>query len=212
MDARDVMATDVITVAPTASVHEVAALLLKYGISALPIVDCYGAAVGIISEGDLVRRAELNTEQPRRSWWLELLSNKSNETLAMEYVKSHAHTVGDIMTREVVTAVPETSLSEIAALLESNRIKRVPIMQDGRLVGIVSRANLIQALASSCEYENSGAASDSTIREKVMAAFKSRGMEQALYLEYNSTWEYCGVLGLCELSRRERRCTSRCIG
>ena len=102
----------------------VAALLLKYGISALPIVDCYGAAVGIISEGDLVRRAELNTEQPRRSWWLELLSNKSNETLAMEYVKSHAHTVGDIMTREVVTAVPETSLSEIAALLESNRIER----------------------------------------------------------------------------------------
>jgi CBS domain-containing protein len=172
MYARDVMAINVITVLPTASVRDVATLLLKHHISALPVVDPQGSLVGIISEGDLVRRAELNTDS-RRSWWLDLLSGRTNERLALEYVKSHARKVEDVMTRDVVTAKPSTPLRDIAALLEKKGIKRVPIVEDGKLVGIVSRANLIQALASSLQDDKQTAASDSVIRQKLMAKFES---------------------------------------
>jgi CBS domain-containing protein len=184
MIARDVMVTNVITVAPGASVREVANILFSNRISALPVVDEHGSLVGIISEGDLVRRAELETEH-RRSWWLEILANKSNEALAIEYVKSHACRVEDVMTREVITAKPTTPLRDIAALLEKNRIKRVPIVEDANLVGIVSRANLIQALATLRKESEQGTASDSIIREKVMAQFKSE--QWSKYATLNAT-------------------------
>ncbi len=172
MNASDVMAINVITVAPTASVREVATLLLNHHISALPVVDGEGLLVGIISEGDLVRRAELDTDH-RRSWWLDLLAGRTNEKLALEYVKSHARRVEDVMTRDVVTAEPGTSLRDIAALLEKKSIKRVPIVENGKLVGIVSCANLIQALATTTEEDKQIATSDLVIRQKVMAKFEA---------------------------------------
>lgn len=172
MKARDIMAVNVVTVGPEASVRQVADILFKNRISALPVVDEHGALIGIVSEGDLTRRAELETDD-RRSWWLEIFARKSEEKLAIEYVKSHGRRVKDIMTRKVVTAGPATSLRDIAALLEKNRIKRVPIVASGKVVGIVSRANLVQALASLHEGSRQSAASDSTIRKKVMAQFKS---------------------------------------
>jgi CBS domain-containing protein len=172
MNASDAMAINVITVAPAASVQEVATLLLNHHISALPVVDGEGSLVGIISEGDLVRRAELGTDH-RRSWWLDLLAGRTNERLALEYVKSHARRVEDVMTRDVITAPPGTPLRDIAALLEKKGIKRVPIVENGKLVGIVSRANLIQALASTAQEDKQITTSDSVIRQKVMANFKS---------------------------------------
>jgi len=172
MKASDVMSVDVITVPTAASVQEVAGLLLKHRISALPVVDEEGALVGIISEGDLVRRAEVDTDQ-RRSWWLDILANKTNEALATEYVKSHSRRVEDIMTRDVVTATPATPLRDIATVLEKHRIKRVPIVANGKLVGIVSRANLVQALASRGNKSEPASAQDADIRERVMAQFKS---------------------------------------
>jgi len=172
MKARDIMVMNVITVGPEASVRQVADILFKSRISALPVVDEHGELIGIVSEGDLARRAELETDY-RRSWWLETFARKSKETLAVEYVKSHARRVEDVMTRRVITATPGTPLRDIAALLEKNRIKRVPIVAKGKVVGIVSRANLIQALASLSEESKQSAASDSTIRQKVMAQFKS---------------------------------------
>jgi CBS domain-containing protein len=132
------MVRNVITVGPEASVREVADILFKNRISALPVVDEHGKLIGIISEGDLARRAELKTDY-RRSWWLEIFARKSKEALAIEYRKSHARRVKDVMTRKVITARPATSLRDIAALLEKNRIKRVPIVANGKLVGIVSR-------------------------------------------------------------------------
>jgi CBS domain-containing protein len=172
MKARDIMATNVMTVGPEASVRQAAEILFKNRISALPVVDEHGELIGIISEGDLARRAELETDD-RRSWWLEIFSRESKEKLAIEYVKSHARRVKDVMTRSVVTASPTTSLRNIAALLEKNRIKRVPIVAKGRVVGIVSRANLVQALAGLREEDPQSATSDSMIRKKVMAQFKS---------------------------------------
>ncbi len=146
MKAHDVMVSPVITVKAQATVKEVAEILLKHHISALPVVDKAGKLIGIVSEGDLMRRAELGTER-QRSWWLAALF-ADEATLAAEYVKAHGRKVADVMTKNVVTADTDAPLNAIATLLEKHSIKRVPIVHNGDLVGIVSRANLIQALAT----------------------------------------------------------------
>jgi CBS domain-containing protein len=166
MRAEDVMVTNVITVGPDASVHEVAALLLKHGISAVPVVDADGGVCGIISEGDLINRAESGTARPR-SWWLDAIASKN--ALADSYVRRHSSKVSDLMTRDVISASRGSSLAQLAETLERNRIKRVPVVEDGRLIGIVSRANLIQGLA---RLKNDGPQSkkinDSAIRDQIM--------------------------------------------
>jgi len=145
MKARDVMVSHVITVGPELDVKAVANTLVANGISAVPVVAMDGSIVGIISEGDLMRRAVSGAER-KRSWWLETFS--SAEQLMAEFVKAHGRKAKDVMTRRVISVDPDTSLQEIANLLEKHGIKRVPVLKDGRLVGIVSRANLVQALAS----------------------------------------------------------------
>ena len=197
MKASDVMTVDVVTVAPTASVQEVAKLLLAHRISALPVADQNGSLVGIISEGDLVRRTELGTDH-RSSWWLDILANRSNEELATQYVKSHSRRVEDIMTREIITATPATPLRDIAKLLEKHHIKRVPIVADGRLVGIVSRANLIQALASQRKPDQQDPTTDAAIRDKIMAQFKSESWSKHSTLNatvQGGTVELWGTVG-----------------
>jgi CBS domain-containing protein len=165
MKAADVMVTNVITVGPDTSVQEVAQILLSARISAVPVVEAGGELLGIVSEGDLMHRAEAGTGR-RRPWWLAAFLGK--EALAAEFVKEHSRRVTDVMTREVVTATPETSLSDIANLLEKNAIKRVPIVKDGKVVGIVSRANLLQALAVAGKKLEGTAPSDDSIRDKVI--------------------------------------------
>lgn len=145
MNASDVMGLNVITVAPDKSVREAAEIMLARRVSALPVVSESGELVGIVSEGDLMRHADAGTEQVR-SWWLRLLMGR--EMLASAYVKAHSRRVDDVMTRKVVSVSPTTPIREIAALLEGHRIKRVPVVADRKVVGIVSRADLIQMLAS----------------------------------------------------------------
>jgi CBS domain-containing protein len=167
MNAADVMVANVITVNVDATVPEVAGTLETNRISAVPVVDRQGKLVGIVSEGDLIRRSEIGTERSR-SWWLDALS--TNRTLAEEFVKSHSRWVSDVMTTKVISVKPETTLGEIASLLEKNRIKRVPVVQDGTVVGIVSRANLLHALASVMAQPVEGRVeSDASLREKVIA-------------------------------------------
>ena len=165
MKARDVMISSVISVKPSSSVHEAANTLLERRISAVPVVDDQGKLVGIVSEGDLLHRAEAGTER-RRSWWLRALTG--DETLAVEYTKVHGRKVSDVMTRNVITAAPDAPLHEIAALLEKNAIKRVPIVENGQVVGIVSRANLIQAVASARTHMDVPLP-DGAIRDALMA-------------------------------------------
>jgi CBS domain-containing protein len=166
MNASDVMVTNVITVGPEASVHDVARILLDARISGVPVVGKTGELLGIVSEGDLMHRVEAGTGR-RRSWWLAAFFGK--EALAAEFVKEHARRVTDVMTRDVITATPDTSLSTIASLLEKNAIKRVPIVKDRKVVGIVSRANLLQALACVGQKpEGATPEDDSTIRDKVI--------------------------------------------
>lgn len=170
MKARDVMASPVITMKPTSTVNEAAQIFVERHISGAPVVDDTGAMVGIVSEGDLLHRSEAGTQR-RRSWWLHLLTRK--ETLAADYIKEHARSVGDVMTRRVISASPDTPLREIARLLEKNRIKRVPIVENGRVVGIVSRANLIQALAVAPESQPP-ATSDSAISDQLIARLQNQ--------------------------------------
>lgn len=167
MKAADVMVRRVITVGPDTSVRDIVQLLLKNRISAVPVVGEDGKLVGIVSEGDLMRRPESGTER-RRSWWLDFFT--TSDTLAEEFAKSHALRAGDVMTSPVITAHPDTSLNEIADLLEKNGIKRVPVVKRGKLVGIVSRANLLQGLASVRKTASKKAVTnDAAIREKVIA-------------------------------------------
>ena len=170
MKARDVMVSAVITVRPSTLVKDLARIFLERQISAVPVLDDEGSLVGIVSEGDLLHRHEAGTER-KRSWWLRLLTDDA--VLAADYVKAHAQKVGDVMTRNVVTATPETELGDIAMLLEKHAIKRVPIMQDGQLIGIVSRANLIQAVAGS-RPELQMLLSDETIRDRLLAHLRSQ--------------------------------------
>src|SRR5215467_15887340 len=145
MRAIDVMVRDVMTVRPDTGVADATKLLAEHDVSALPVLDKDGNLVGVLSEADLIHRAEIGTEK-HRPWWLEAMTGAS--TLAEEFAKSHGKKVREVMTSGVISVTEETPLSEIAALFERKRIKRVPVVKDGKLVGIVSRANLIQALAS----------------------------------------------------------------
>jgi CBS domain-containing protein len=170
MRAIDVMTTDVITVVPDTTVQALATLLAERGISGAPVVDASGLLVGIVSEGDLLHRAEIGTarrhRERRRSWWLDHYASD----LAREYVKSHGRTVKDIMTRDVVTVTEDTDLGGVAALLEAKRIKRVPVTRDGKGVGIISRANLVRALASTKGAPSrEGEDDDRTIRARLLA-------------------------------------------
>ncbi|MDR6207916.1 CBS domain-containing protein [Paraburkholderia graminis] len=145
MRASDVMTTNVISVAPDVTIREVARIFVENKISGAPVLDAGGNVAGMICEGDLLRRSELGTDERSRKSWLDLWS-ASHE--ARDYVKTHAALVSDVMTAEVVTVQPDAPLGELASILETRHIKRVPVTQVGRLVGMVSRANLAQALES----------------------------------------------------------------
>ena len=145
MRANDVMVHDVVTVGFETDLAEAVKLMVEHDVSALPVVDAENNLVGILSEADLVHRVEIGTEK-HRPWWLEAVTGAG--TLAQEFAKSHGEKVGEIMTSDVVVVAEDTPLAEIASLLERKRIKRVPVTRDGKLVGVVSQSNLVQALAS----------------------------------------------------------------
>jgi len=171
MRAIDVMTTGVITIDPDTSVQAVAKLLSERGISGVPVVDAADRLVGIVSEGDLLHRVETGTERVagrRRSWWLDTIA--SDQELARDYIKSHGRTAKDVMTREVISVTETTDLADVAMLLDTKRIKRVPVLRDGKLVGIVSRANLVRALAASkTDPAAEPATDDRTIRAMLLA-------------------------------------------
>jgi CBS domain-containing protein len=145
MKARDLMTTDVVSIGQETSARHIAQLMLRHRISAVPVVDDDGRLAGIVSEGDLMRRAELGFPRSR-SWWLELLARP--EDVARDYAKAHGQRARNIMTREVVSVDEDTPVSSIAAILEEKRIKRLPILREGRVVGIVSRADLLHCIAT----------------------------------------------------------------
>jgi CBS domain-containing protein len=166
MRAVDVMVRDVVIIRPDTDVAEVIRLLAEHDVSALPVVDPAGNLVGVLSEADLIHRVEIGTEK-RRPWWQEAVTGAS--TLATDFAKSHGKKVDEIMTSGVISVSEDTPLSEIAALFERKGIKRVPVVRDGKLVGIVSRSNLIQALASAVGRMDQHDETDRQIRLELMS-------------------------------------------
>lgn len=173
MLAIDVMTPAVVTASPETTIPELCRLMLESRISALPIVDGKGEVVGLITEGDLLRRCESGTEK-KRTAWAELFV--SDSTLAAEYVKSHGRKAKDIMTTDVVAVSESTPLRAIADLFEAHGIKRVPVLREKRLVGMVSRANLLQSLVASIEAKRESAApiDDAAIRSRIVAEFADK--------------------------------------
>lgn len=167
------MTTDVATVRPQTPVDEIARLMLERRISAVPVVDPEGYVEGIVSEGDLIRRVGSRTTGPR-SWWLDLLAGR--EATVIDYMKSHGRVAGDVMTREVVTIGERTPLGKVATLLERHRIKRVPVVRNGRLVGIVSRANLLQGLIVARALGGAGTVADARIRKRIKDELERAGV------------------------------------
>jgi len=162
MNAADVMTTEVVSIGPETSVRHIAQLMLRHRISALPVLDDNGRVVGIVSEGDMMRRAELDGDR-HRSWWLNLLA--SPEEIASEYVRQHGQRAKDIMTRRVISVDERASVATVAAILEEKRVKRVPVLKDGRLIGIVSRADLLHGIVTA-KLDNS-ASGDEAMRRAV---------------------------------------------
>lgn len=171
MQAMKVMTRTVVTVPADATVWAAADILLGARVSAAPVVDADGRMLGIVSEADLLNRPELGTV-PARSWLQRLLTDES--VLARDYLRSHSHRVADVMTRQVVSVEERTGLKEIAALMQKHRIKRVPVVRDGKVVGIVSRANLLQGLLSREPQPSGTPAGDETLRTRVVAALASQ--------------------------------------
>jgi CBS domain-containing protein len=176
MRASDVMSTNVVTVSPEATVQELAALMGQFGISGVPVVDADKKLVGIISEGDLLFRSETATKrrtEKRRARWFDMFAWERER--ARDYVKSHGRVVGDLMTTDVITVDEATELGDIANLFETKRIKRVPVVRDGRVVGIVSRANLVRALvAAGTPAATARAEDDRTIRQKILTELQEQ--------------------------------------
>ena len=143
MKAKDIMTVEVVTATEDTPIQSIVASMLKNRISAVPIVDDRQGVIGIVSEGDLMNRPEAGTFRSR-SWWLSLIEDPTSQ--ANDFLKAYGNKAADVMTRKIVTAEEDEPVSSVAEKLERHRIKRVPVVRNGRLVGIISRANLLHCV------------------------------------------------------------------
>jgi CBS-domain-containing membrane protein len=165
MNASDVMTRNVVSVAPDATVAQAVEQMLERGISGLLVVDAAGVLAGVVTEGDLLRRDELGTER-RRSWWLRLIASPGRQ--AADFTRAHGRRVADVMTRDVVSVDADDPLEAIVALMEEHRIKRVPVLDDDHVVGVVSRADLLRALSVVARSGTGSAPDDRTMRDHIL--------------------------------------------
>jgi len=166
MNASDVMTSNVFSVSPQESLVVAAKLMLQRKISGLPVIDDLGELVGMVTEGDFLRRSEIGTKRERPKW-VEFFIGPGK--LADEYVRFSGRKVRDVMTRNVQTAAPETPLSEVVRIMERHHIKRLPVIEEGKIIGIVTRANLLDAMASFVDEVGPTRPEDTAIRERLLA-------------------------------------------
>jgi len=166
MKASEVMTRDVLTVGPQTAVAEAIRLMLDNSVSGLPVLADNGKVVGILTEGDLLRRSETGTER-HRPRWLEILMGPGR--MAGEYIRTHGRRVEEIMTTDLISVAPDTPLDEVVSLMERRRIKRVPVLDDDALLGIVSRADLLRSLLQALDAPHSEALGDDEILEQILA-------------------------------------------
>ena len=171
MRAHQIMTRPVITVAPETTIVEAANTMLQRHVSGLPVVDTAGKLVGIISEGDFIRRSEIGTQR-KRGRFLKFILGSGKE--ATDFVHEHGRKIAEIMTPEPLTIDEDTSLEEIVELMETNNVKRLPVMRGDKLVGIVSRSNLLQAVASLARQIPDPTADDDHIRNRIIDALEKK--------------------------------------
>lgn len=171
MNAQDVMTTNVVSVSPDTPVEKIARTLIDHRISAVPVIDEDTHVLGMVSEGDLMRRPESETHR-HTAWWLGLLTSPAEE--AAKFIKSHGRKASDVMTSPVITVEEDTRLEEVADILERLRIKRVPVLRKDKVVGIVSRANLLHGLVTA-KLAGGVTSRDEAIRNAVMEAISKEG-------------------------------------
>lgn len=169
MKAKDVMTRSVISVVPDDSITRAIRLMLQHRISGLPVIDVDGRLQGVVTEGDFLRRAETATQR-QRPRWLEFLISPGR--LASEYVETHGRKISDVMTADPVTVTEDALLEEVVALMEKRRIKRLPVMRGDSVVGILSRANLLHALAGLSDEAKPVSVDDQKIREAFLDELK----------------------------------------
>ena len=175
MEARQVMTSPILTISPGASLRQAIEMMLEKRVSGLPVVNEIGQLVGLISEGDLLHRSELGTER-HRSKWLDFLVGPGRS--ASDYVQSHSRRVADVMTTDIVTVQEATPLEEVVQIMEKRRIKRVPVVRDGGVSGIVTRSDLLRAfLKMSAARET--AISDDEIQKKIYDTIEQEGWAPA---------------------------------
>jgi CBS domain-containing protein len=167
MRAHQIMTQHVISIGADASIVEAAKMMLRYHISGLPVVDASGHLVGIVSEGDFIRRAEIGTE-PKRGRWLQFLIGTSR--IAADFVHAHGRKVGEIMTPNPLTVAEDTPLDQIVRIMESSNVKRLPVLRGERLVGIVTRSDFLATVADLAGTAPRPSPDDERIRNEVAAA------------------------------------------
>lgn len=165
MRAHQIMTRPVITVTPETKVVDAANTMLQKHISGLPVVDASGKLVGIVSEGDFIRRSEIGTQR-KRGRFLKFILGPGKA--ATDFVHEHGSKIGEIMTPQPLTVTEDTQLDAIAELMEKNGVKRLPVMRGDKIVGIVSRSNLLQAVASLARAIPDPTADDDHIRNRII--------------------------------------------
>lgn len=202
--AKDIMTSSAVSVGLDSTVAEVADILISHGIGGVPVID-NGVLRGIVSEGDLLHRMEIGTDLQSRPWWLRFF--KGNAVLAADYIKSHSVHVADVMTADVVTVTETTPVADIIALLERNRIRRVPVMRDEQIVGMVSKTDLVKAILaagrSSCPVDKTD---DSRIHTDIMDALRSEAWLSEADANVTVSDGIVAFWGVC-ISEEERKAT-----
>jgi CBS domain-containing protein len=199
MQVRDVMTRNVISVLADETILKAVQLMLQNRISGLPVVDSLGNLVGIVTEGDFLRRREIGTQRQRPKW-LEFLIGPGR--LAVEYVHASGRRVDEVMTPDPDTVTEDDSLEAVVELMERRRIKRLPVLRDGRLVGIVSRANLMHALAVLAHYIPAPAGGDPEIRERILTTLAEQHWAPGInVIVHNGVTELWGSI----MDERERQ-------
>ena len=168
MLVSDLMKNDVLSVAPDTTLADAARIMLAQRVSGLPVLNDSGHLVGVVTEGDLLRRAELGTEGEQPSWLKTFLVPSR---LAEDYVHTHGRHVSEVMTEQPIFIAPGTSLAEVAALMHNKHIKRLPVLENGTLVGVISRSNLLAALSRKL-IETAAKSSDDSIGDYILAELK----------------------------------------
>lgn len=174
MNAAELMTAPAITIAADATIEEAVALMIDHRLSGLPVVDSAGALIGVLTEGDLLRRVEFGTEK-KRPRWLEILSGPG--AAAVDYVRAHGRRVADVMSDRPITIAEDSDVTEIVDLMERRRVKRLPVVRDGAVVGVVSRADLIRSLAD--RRLRVAPQSDAAIRDAIVAELRAQSWASA---------------------------------